>query len=233
MPSAPSPLESLPLTEVLEHVNVPSYLIDATGVIRWLNRAAENIVGDLRGRQFTSAVAPEDSRRARELFARKILGTTEVTDSGVVVVGADGTRVAVEISSVPIPMATTLSASSAKWLRSSRSRTRIPSFTSRRDKPRSWRYSSAGAQRERSPKNCTSAPRPPATTSDTCSGPRGPTLASKQSRSRTTSPSRADHAAQNAVAAVFQSRRRCPMSSARSSSLSPSSTSRSAGSARR
>lgn len=102
MPSAPSPLESLPLTEVLENVNVPSYLIDATGVIRWLNRAAENIVGDLRGRQFTSAVAPEDSRRARELFARKILGTTEVTDSGVVVAGADGTRVAVEISSVPI-----------------------------------------------------------------------------------------------------------------------------------
>jgi PAS domain S-box-containing protein len=102
MPSAPSPLESLPLAEVLEHVNVPSYLIDATGVIRWLNRAAENIVGDLRGRQFISAVAPEDSRRARELFARKILGTTEVTDSGVVVIGADGTGVAVEISSVPI-----------------------------------------------------------------------------------------------------------------------------------
>jgi PAS domain S-box-containing protein len=102
MPSAPSPLESLPLAEVLEHVNVPSYVIDTTGVIRWLNRAAESIVGDLRSRQFTSAVAPEDSRRARELFARKILGTTEVTDSGMVVVGADGTRVAVEISSVPI-----------------------------------------------------------------------------------------------------------------------------------
>jgi PAS domain S-box-containing protein len=102
MPSATSPLESLPLQQVLEHINVPSYLIDATGVIRWLNRAAESIVGDLRGRQFTSAVAPEDSRRARELFARKILGTTEVTDSGVVVVDVEGTRVAVEISSVPI-----------------------------------------------------------------------------------------------------------------------------------
>jgi PAS domain S-box-containing protein len=101
MPSATSPLESLPLQQVLEHINVPSYLIDATGVIRWLNRAAESIVGDLRGRQFTSAVAPEDSRRARELFARKILGTTEVPDSGVVVVDVEGTRVAVEISSVP------------------------------------------------------------------------------------------------------------------------------------
>lgn len=102
MTPEPSPLESLPLQEVLEHVSVPSYLIDSTGVTRWLNRAAENVVGDLRGRQFTSAVAPEDTRRARELFARKILGTAEVTDSGVVVVGANGARVAVEISSVPI-----------------------------------------------------------------------------------------------------------------------------------
>jgi hypothetical protein len=48
MPSAPSPLDSLPLEEVLEHVSVPSHLIDTTGVIRWLNRAARNMVGDLR-----------------------------------------------------------------------------------------------------------------------------------------------------------------------------------------
>jgi PAS domain S-box-containing protein len=59
---------------VLEHINVPSYLIDATGVIRWVNPAARSIVGDVRGRQFTSVVAPEEARRARELFARKIVG---------------------------------------------------------------------------------------------------------------------------------------------------------------
>jgi PAS domain S-box-containing protein len=88
--------------EVLEDVNVPSYVIDSAGVIRWLNRAAKRIVGDARGRQFTSVVAPEETRRARELFARKIIGTTTVTDGGVVIVGADGSRIAVEVSSVPL-----------------------------------------------------------------------------------------------------------------------------------
>jgi hypothetical protein len=38
-----SPLESMQVEEVLKHINVPSYHIDAAGVIRWLNPAAENI----------------------------------------------------------------------------------------------------------------------------------------------------------------------------------------------
>jgi PAS domain S-box-containing protein len=86
----------------LEHVNVPSYVIDRAGVVRWMNRAAREAVGDRVGRQFTSVVAPEDTRRARELFARKILGNTEVTDAPVAVVDEDGGRVAVEVSSVPL-----------------------------------------------------------------------------------------------------------------------------------
>ncbi len=86
----------------LEHVNVPSYVIDRAGVVRWMNEAAREAVGDRIGRQFTSVVAPEDTRRARELFVRKILGNTQVTDAPVVVVDSDGGRVAVEISSVPL-----------------------------------------------------------------------------------------------------------------------------------
>jgi PAS domain S-box-containing protein len=90
------------MEHVLEHINVPSYVIDRVGVIRWLNLAARNIVGDVRGRQFTSVVAPEETRRARDLFARKIIGTSMVTDAGVVIVDANGDRLAVEISSVPL-----------------------------------------------------------------------------------------------------------------------------------
>jgi PAS domain S-box-containing protein len=88
--------------EALENVNVPSYVLDRVGIVRWMNRAARVLVGDQVGRQFTTVVAPEETRRARELFARKILGNSEVTDASVVVVGLDGTRVAVEISSVPL-----------------------------------------------------------------------------------------------------------------------------------
>jgi PAS domain S-box-containing protein len=88
--------------DALDHVNVPSYVIDRAGVVRWMNQAAREVVGDRVGRQFTSVVAPEETRRARELFARKILGNTQVTDAPVVVVDPDGGRVAVEISSVPL-----------------------------------------------------------------------------------------------------------------------------------
>ena len=88
--------------EALEDVNVPSYVIDSTGVIRWVNSAARRLVGDVRGRQFTSVVAAEDTRRARESFASKIAGTATVTDAEVVLLGEDGDRVSVEVSSVPL-----------------------------------------------------------------------------------------------------------------------------------
>ena len=87
--------------QALESVGVPSYVLDTTGIVRWINPAAERLVGDVRGRQFTSVVAPEDNRRARELFARKVLGKSPTEATGVLV-SSTGTRVAVEISAVPL-----------------------------------------------------------------------------------------------------------------------------------
>jgi PAS domain S-box-containing protein len=83
----------------LETVNVPSYVIDPSGVIRWINPAARRLVGDVRGQHFTSVVAPEDTRRAREHFARKVAGTERVTDAPVVLVDPDGRRIQVDVSS--------------------------------------------------------------------------------------------------------------------------------------
>jgi PAS domain S-box-containing protein len=88
--------------QALESVRVPSYVVDAAGVVRWINPAAEALVGNVRGRQFTSVVAPEDSGRARELFAQKVLGTAPSTETTGVLVSTVGARVAVEISSVPL-----------------------------------------------------------------------------------------------------------------------------------
>jgi PAS domain S-box-containing protein len=90
------------VTHALEDINIPSYLIDPTGVIRWVNRAASRLVGDVAGRQFTSVVAPEESRRAREMFARKLLGSADSSDSPIVLVGDKGERMSVEVSSVPL-----------------------------------------------------------------------------------------------------------------------------------
>jgi len=81
----------------LERIKIPSYVIDAAGVIRWTNQAAKEMVGDVVGRQFTSVVAPEDVHRAREVFARKILGTVEVTETHAVLVDRAGERHGVEI----------------------------------------------------------------------------------------------------------------------------------------
>ena len=86
----------------LEHINIPSYVIDRTGVIRWVNEAARRLVGDVEGRQFTTVVAPEETRRARELFARRLLGNTDSTDNAMVLVDGKGDRIAAELSSVPL-----------------------------------------------------------------------------------------------------------------------------------
>jgi PAS domain S-box-containing protein len=88
--------------DALEHINVPSYVIDDVGVIRWMNKAARLVVGDQVGRQFTSVVHPDDTRRARELFVRKLMGKTPVTDASITVIDSDGDRIGVEVSSVPL-----------------------------------------------------------------------------------------------------------------------------------
>ena len=86
----------------LQNVGVPSYVLDETGGVRWINAAAERLLGDVRGRHLTSVVAPEDSLRARESFSRKLLGTAASTEATGVLVSASGERVPVEISSVPL-----------------------------------------------------------------------------------------------------------------------------------
>ena len=95
-------LESLDcdVEEALENINVPSYVLDDHGIIRWVNAAAIELVGDVRGKQFTSVVAPEESSRARDEFAKKVHGTVKTTDTEVVVFDGDGERMLVELHSV-------------------------------------------------------------------------------------------------------------------------------------
>jgi PAS domain S-box-containing protein len=88
--------------QALESVGVPSYVLDTTGIVRWINPAAERLLGDIRGKHYTSVVAPEETRRAQELFTRKVLGTTPATDATGFLVSTAGTRVPVEISAVQL-----------------------------------------------------------------------------------------------------------------------------------
>jgi PAS domain S-box-containing protein len=86
----------------LGNMPVPSYILDTDGIVRWLNPAAERLLGDVRGRHFTVVVGPEDRTRARELFARKVIGTSSATETSGVLVTTGGTRIEVEISAVPL-----------------------------------------------------------------------------------------------------------------------------------
>jgi PAS domain S-box-containing protein len=97
-----SALESLgnDVEEALEHINVPSYVLDEHGIIRWVNPAGMALVGDVRGKQFTSVVAPEEKTRAQQEFAKKVFGTKKTTDADVVVLDGSGQRLTVEVHSV-------------------------------------------------------------------------------------------------------------------------------------
>ena len=86
----------------LEELNVPAYAVDRHGIIRWINSAAHRLVGDIRGRQQSSVVVPEQARAAKESFLRKMMGTEHSTDASVVVVEPSGNRVQIEISSCPL-----------------------------------------------------------------------------------------------------------------------------------
>lgn len=89
------------LGEALERISVPSYVLDRNGRVRWLNAAAEALVGDARGRPFTSLIAPEDVARARARFADRMRGAP-ATDFAVDLITLGGGRVRVEISSVAL-----------------------------------------------------------------------------------------------------------------------------------
>ena len=54
----------------LDRLPLPVFAIASNGVIRRLNMAAEAIVGDRRGVQFTQVVAPESRDATRTAFAR-------------------------------------------------------------------------------------------------------------------------------------------------------------------
>ena len=88
--------------DALERVRVPAYVIDKHGIIRWINDAAEKILGDVRGRHFTSVVAPEETRRAKEIFYRNLTGPPQGSDNRAVAIGADGKRISGEVSAVPL-----------------------------------------------------------------------------------------------------------------------------------
>jgi PAS domain S-box-containing protein len=97
-----TPRDPLDVTRALEQVAVPAYVVDRAGRIRWLNRGAIDIVGSRVGHPFSRVVAPEDLHLARAQLAKKLIGEAESTEFNVTLLGRDGRRYVVRVSSVPL-----------------------------------------------------------------------------------------------------------------------------------
>ena len=86
---------------MLERVTAPSFALDTRGRVRWLNRAAVDLVGDVRGRQFTEAVAPYDVSRLRREFGRRLADGGDA-DFEATIVTRDGALAPCGLSSTPL-----------------------------------------------------------------------------------------------------------------------------------
>jgi DNA-binding CsgD family transcriptional regulator len=80
------------LDTLLDEFAVPLYLVGASGVIRWQNRASIALTGDLRGSSFLAVVVPEYRSEAQTRFSRHAFADDGATDVDVVIVGSDGVR---------------------------------------------------------------------------------------------------------------------------------------------
>jgi PAS domain S-box-containing protein len=95
------PPSRIELTRTLQLVRVPSAIVDDSGAVTWLNDAAAETFGDLRGRSFLSVVAPEDEALARRQLDRQLAGVP-VADFEIDVLTRDGRRQHAEVSAVLI-----------------------------------------------------------------------------------------------------------------------------------
>lgn len=86
----------------LSGMGLPAYVIDREGTIRWLNTAGLALWPNAVNRKFSTVMAPEELRHAREQFARKVIGEVEATEYATAILDADGRRMDVDVSSVAL-----------------------------------------------------------------------------------------------------------------------------------
>src|SRR5436305_9113762 len=97
----PPPLGGF-LGQALAQINLPAYVLDHSGVIRWMNERAIELFGDHRGAHYLAPVAPEGESASRLAFTKKRLGSVRTTDYESVLRLRSGEQVSVGIHAVSI-----------------------------------------------------------------------------------------------------------------------------------
>ena len=85
---------------MLDRIDVPGLAADPRGIIRWLNPAGLRLLGAVRGRTFTSTVAPHDVSRLRGAFAEWVDGGSSSVDA--VLIAGTGSLIACTLSSTTL-----------------------------------------------------------------------------------------------------------------------------------
>jgi PAS domain S-box-containing protein len=95
-------LDDEALSDALRRLRVPAFVVDSHEIIRWQNRGSRELIGDAVGKRAENYIDPVDVPRIRRQFTKTMLGTAEGAEYETTLVSEDGTRIAVEISDVPI-----------------------------------------------------------------------------------------------------------------------------------
>jgi len=90
------------IDDALADIRVPAFILSRDGVVRWQNARATEVVGDTRGRHFSTVVAPETVHQARVDFAKQLVGTARTSNRRLVMRSPGGERSAVEVHTVSL-----------------------------------------------------------------------------------------------------------------------------------
>lgn len=107
-PSKEQPTQSDPVAllgsaviEAMNDLDVPIYVVDAAGTLRWANRATTKLIGKRCGQSYLSFIADDSRDRAKDHFARKIVGGFP-TAYDLAVVDQAGRRVPLRVRGAPL-----------------------------------------------------------------------------------------------------------------------------------
>lgn len=87
--------------DALEFIDLPAYVIDRKGTLRWGNKAVSRLIGDRVGHSFLSFVSSDSRQRVKAQFARKVVGG-EATAYTFTVFDTAGRRARLRVHSAPL-----------------------------------------------------------------------------------------------------------------------------------
>lgn len=90
------------IVQAVSQLSLPVFALERDGTVRWLNNSAQRIIGDSIGQHFSKLVAPESLPVVEREFAKKIVGSTTSSEYQANLLGPNGARLPVEISSVAL-----------------------------------------------------------------------------------------------------------------------------------